>query len=327
MISWKRLLGLETRAGGYTDQVTAAILERAGQPAEADPSKLAAITTASGVWSRAMAGLSAEGRHSEAVTPGWLSRVGADLVRRGEHFSLLEIADGRPILLPAISADVDRTGRWRLELPEPGRDEAGKSRRRTVTAPVEQVVSLVWESDPSQPGRGCGPPWKGVEAELGVELQETALRAPLPAGILSTEQKMDTEGRQRTRDSWRQSFGSARGKRDVGLLDQDMKILPLAHPGSDPLRAWTESREAAILAACGIPPGIEGRDQWRHFLTAAVGPMARRMQEELQRKLVVDIEISLAPLRGNDLATRTRSAKQLHESGFSKDEIQRICDL
>ena len=78
-----------------------------------------------------------------------LARIGRDLMRNGESLHILEVVDGRLVL---VSAEWDVVGAWptlacyQVDMPQPGlhRQRPGPPAGRLV------LVLLTWESDPGR---------------------------------------------------------------------------------------------------------------------------------------------------------------------------------
>ena len=80
------------------------------------------------------------------------------------------------------------------------------------------------------------------------------------------------------------------------------------------LRGLRSDAALAVLAACGIPPGLasEGgtaqgaREDFRRFILASVEPLLKRVVEEFELKLETKISIDLSALMAHDVVSRSR---------------------
>ena len=103
---WRR----ETRAdSSYTDALVASITANASGATTAFPTATAALEACAGFVGRAFAAaeVATDARTLEVLTPAVLSMIGRALIRRGEVVLLIRVVDGRLVLLPAASHDVD----------------------------------------------------------------------------------------------------------------------------------------------------------------------------------------------------------------------------
>ena len=340
---WKR----ETRAAtGYADALTLALLREAeGVDApKAQAEAVAAVEAAAGMLGRAFASADVEGGRADVLTPGVLSCIGRDLVRRGESVYLVETRRDVLTLTPCASWDVcgthdPATWRYAVEL-------AGPSQTVTATRPGAAVIHCRWSAPPSRPWRGEGPlELAGLSSELLSSLetrlgQEAA--APVAQVIPSPSSGDETA-------TLRKTIRDARGGLALvpsmagGGWTGDRAAAPvhdwrLSRLGADPpesLRALRTDVGRAVAAACGIPPDlIEAgsdsagqRESYRRWLWSSVVPVGRLVAEELSAKLDAPIAFTFDRLGAGDLQGRTRSAKQLVEAGWDRAEAARIAGL
>ena len=107
--------------------------------------------------------------------------------------------------------------------------------------------------------------------------------------------------------------------------------------GPEPNEATLTARdglERSLMAACGIPPAMvspsatanASREALRQFLWLTISPVVGLASAELAR-LGLDPKIDLSQLNASDLAGRTRSFKQLVESGMDAGDATRLTGL
>ncbi len=174
----------ETRSQGA---YTASYVQSARMAAMGTETALSAtIATCSGVWTRSIGMLSAEGGAADALNPAVLSAIGADLFWRGE--SCWHIAfDGSDLALTrAAHWDEQAGGRFLLSIPTPDGTES-------IKALSPEVVRLVINPDPAMPWRGRSPlAFLGLSAKLMADLEGAVVNAlpyagkgilPLPANL------------------------------------------------------------------------------------------------------------------------------------------------
>ena len=152
----------EKRATGgtnssYTDALIRTIVNQAGGTV-ANPSATGALEMASGTIARAFMAAEIEGPDSikETLTPGLLSMIGRELIRRGEWIGVIEIKGGRPMVYPVAYVTVNGgydPDSWTYEL-----TLAGPDRTSTLySVGAERVIHIRYAQDPERPWRGVGP--------------------------------------------------------------------------------------------------------------------------------------------------------------------------
>ena len=139
----------------FTDAIVAAIQSQATGSELAQPNATAAVETAAGFYSRALATaiVSGAGMAEDALTPSVLSLAARDLIRRGESVFAIEVERDRLMLRPAGSWDVRGGPRessywYRLDL-------FGPSGNETRFVPGASVLHFRYAVDPSRPWTGC----------------------------------------------------------------------------------------------------------------------------------------------------------------------------
>ena len=337
----------EVRASsGYTDALTLALLRNAegADVPRAQAEAVAAVEAAVGMVGRAFASASVTGDPGGALTPSMLSCIGRQLVRRGESLHLVEVRGGLMTLAPCASWDVygshdPATWSYQVQL-------SGPSQQSVVTRPGAAVVHCRWSSPPSRPWIGEGPlELAGLSSELLSSLetrlgQEAA--APVAQVIPAPSSGTETETLRKTIRDARgglalvptMAAGGWTGDRTAAPV-RDWQLSRLGANPPESLRALRTDVGRSVAAACGIPPGlIEAgndsagqREAYRRWLWSTIVPLGRLVAEELSAKLSADISFSFDRLGAGDLQGRTRSYKQLIESGMGKDRAAELAGL
>ena len=103
---WEKLEVLDS---SYTDALVSLIVEQSSGSTLAKPAATAALEASSSIVARcfAAADVSAPDQYREALGPSTLSLIGRSLIRDGEAVFAIEIRDGRVVLIPAASWDVE----------------------------------------------------------------------------------------------------------------------------------------------------------------------------------------------------------------------------
>ena len=98
----------EKRSGGYSDGVLSLLLSRATGTVKGDPSALAALEVASGLWSRSLsiARVEPQDEVTKAISPRFLATVGRSIVRHGSSIWAITVTNGRVVLTEASGWDV-----------------------------------------------------------------------------------------------------------------------------------------------------------------------------------------------------------------------------
>ena len=127
---------VEARAS-YTDSITNAILAQASSAA-ATAEGTAAIESASGLLSRGFASAEVSGADGLPITPGFLARVGRDLIWPGESVFLIDVDGGAVRLHPVANYEIagsydPSTWVYSVEL-------AGPSRSARLVRPASAIL-------------------------------------------------------------------------------------------------------------------------------------------------------------------------------------------
>ena len=335
----------ETRAC-YTDALTLSLIREADgvDAPKAQAEAVAAVEAAAGMVGRAFASAAVEGDPFGVLTPSLLAGIGRELVRRGESLHLIEARSGSVRLVPAVHWDVYGgydPSTWRYEA-----EAVGPTQTLTMTRPGAAVAHCRWSSPPSRPWKGEGPlELAGLSSELLSSLetrlgQEAAARVAQVIPSPSSGEETAT-----LRSTIRDANGGLAlvptmmaGAWTGDRTQEPRKDWQIQRLGANPpevLRALRSDVGRHVAAACGIPPDlIEAgtdsagqREAYRRWLWSSIVPVGRIVSEELSAKLDASIALTFDRLGAGDLQGRTRSAKQLVEAGWSREEAARIAGL
>ena len=313
----------------------------------AAPETTAAAETAAGLLSRSLsvAEVSPSNNLTACITPSFLARVGSDLIRCGEHLSVIDVDDGMITLKPAsawtvIEGSTDPDS-WivRAEIPKP------HGTQQIITR-WDGVICSHWSTSPREPWQGIGPLTGSAltsallahsERSLGLEQS-----GPI-GGLLAIPADADTE--------------LAPTTNQISELDGQIGVVPSIAGGlgggtdAGPQREWqvnrlgpmppapsvTLCREAAhaVLAACGVPIELvaggggsaASREAYRRFERTTVAPIAHCLASELSTKLEIEVRLDLGAMAASDMAGRGRAFKIFAEHGYSPAQAAEILRL
>ena len=202
---------------------------------------------------------------------------------------------------------------------------------RKRTLPAESVIHLRYATRPDKPWAGISPLGMASETQalagwlekrLAQEVSTaTAYVLPLPEGRSdSTSLKADLKkggGRLHLVDTV--AGGWSEGKQSAPAQDWVSKRLGASPPES--LGKLRGDVKDDIFGAYGIPSSIHGtggsaRESYRQFLSSTIQPLAKMVIEELAAKLdTPTLSLDFTELRAADIASRSRSVKQLVDAG------------
>ena len=349
----------ETRqqGAGFTDSVVRALISAATGGTVRDASAMAALEAAAGAYARAFAVAEVHPATpaTRALTPELLALAGRDLIRRGEFLWLIRVArDGAVSLLPCGSWDIrgswDRSD-WFARL-----DLFGPSGNTTRLVPYSAVVHGKYSIDAARPWFGISPlGWASLTGKLHAATEDALADEaggtrghvlPVPVGPDADGDADDTNdpNKQLRTDiaSLRGSTvmvestaaGWSEGATAAPRLDWKAQRLGAAPPA--PLVDLRSQSARAVLAACGISPGLfeaggdaaGKREAWRLFLHGAVAPIAALLADELAVKLdVPGLRLSFDRLFASDLSGRARAFQSLTGGGMEAERAAELAGL
>ncbi len=335
------LLGVETRAQGYTAIIQQAV-GRAMRDPGSDAASTAAVEFGLGLLSRAFA-VATVSPDLPALGAQYRSGLILDLLSRGNHVALITVQGGGIRLHRASHYDVQggydpETWRYHLSLP-------GPTTSASIDAPAAQVVHVRYGATADQPWRGESPlAAAGISADLLARV-ETSLRREFAAlsvqlvthpGAYLPNQAARREFAQSLSDSERQVLVDAgnEGWRSRGSSGGSWQQVRL---GPEPTAHEVELRSQVaqdVLSAMGIPAGLyqprEGavsRESYRQLLTACVQPYAALAEEELAAKLAQPVRLGFHRLAAADVAARARAYGSLVQAGVAPDSAAMIAGI
>lgn len=307
------------------------------------PEGVGAISSAAGLWSRAVSSAEVQPDGLQAVlTRDVLSAIGGGIVLRGDVLFLIDLDRfGRLRLTQAASWDVgeasDGSYVYAAEVAIAGKNHA--TRRRIVGE--QGVLRFTWATDPKRPWAGVGP-LSGITGQLAERLElsltrdasiTTGMVMPQPDGVSKTAIAQIKgalqlgKGKMTLVETQVQGFGQGREAAPAAEWKQ-VRYGPEIPNSNITLRGAVAD---SIFQACGIPLGLTRssgaaatRDSYRQFVAVAVQPIVHRLEAELTAKLGQPVTLDLGELAKPDLVSRTRAAGSLSQAGFSKEEIVKI---
>ena len=329
----------------FSDAVVEAIVAAAGGTAPADPTAIAAVEAAVGLYARCLAGATVTDA-TGAVTPPVLALIGRDLIRRGESVHLVEVRGNRVTLIPAGSWDV--RGPWREESWFYRLDLFGPSGNITRFVPAPAVVHARYAVDPARPWLGISPlGWAratgtlaaNLEQRLGEEAGGTVAHIlPIPQdpggedsplSDLKTDIKSAKGGTVLT-----ETTAAAWGEGPAGAPQRDWRASRIGADPPETLPVLRRDVFEAVLGACGVPvslftdaDGTSQRESFRRFLTTAVIPLGDLIGDELAGKLETPIRLDFTHLYAHDLAGRAGAFGKLVAGGVTVDKALVIAGL
>ena len=338
----------ETRDSSFTDSLIAQIVSQASGGTLARPAATGALEASASIIARCFAAAVVSGppHFVAALGPSTLSMIGRALIRQGEVLFAIEIRDGRVVLIPAASWDVEgehdpATWSYRLTL-------GGPSRLTTLEpVPSEGMVHIRLQSDPEQPWRGVSPlASAAIAGRLSAEtMQALSDEVSGPRGFLLPS---PVGGNDPTVAALKADIRALRGK--VALVEStssgwaadgaqqrpkgDWESRRLGAAPGAPLIEQAELASREVYAACGVPLSVvttsEGtgqREGFRRLLHSTIMPLARIVAEELSLKFEVDIGLSFDGLFAADLAGRARAFQSLVGGGMDVAKAAALAGL
>ena len=350
---WSRSRGasVEVRESQpFTDAVVGAIFAEASGSVAGDPSGLAALEVAAGLYARSFASATiTPSTVADVVGPDVRALIARNLIRRGESVHLIEVNSGQLGLIPVGSWDV--RGPWRETNWWYRVDTFGPSGNATHFVPSDAVVHARYAVDPARPWHGISPlGWARststlaahLERRLGEEAGGTVAHVlPIPQDGgdgtdtdpltgLKADIRNAAGGTVLTETT---SAGWGEGKMAAPQADWQPRRIGANPPAVLPgLRADVFG---AVLNACGVPvslatdaDGTSQRESFRRFLTTALEPIGELVAAELSRKLdTPGIRFDFTQTYAHDLAGRAQAFGKLVKGGMAVGEAVAVAGL
>ena len=334
----------------FTDAVVAALTAQPGGTAAGDPSAIAALEAAAGLYAAAFAGATVTPANpmTAGLTPAVRALMARDLIRRGENVHQLRIEGGMVRLQPIGSWDVrggpdERTWWYRI-------DEFGPSGNLTHFVPSGAVVHARYAVDASRPWFGLAPlQWARSTGTLAANL-ETRLGEeaggpvghllPVPAdggdgGDDDPQAMLKADlaaGRGRTMLVETTSAGYGEGRQAAPQDDWKPRRFGASPP--DTLPTLRTDAALAVLAACQVPAalftdadGTSQREAWRRWAMGPLAGLAAIVEAELAAKLDQPVRFDFSGLWAADMAGRASSFKAMATGGMDAAKAAGLAGL
>ena len=278
------------------------------------------------------------------LTPGLLSMMGRELIRRGEWLGLIEVKNGVPIIYPVAYVTVNGgydPDSWTYEL-----TLAGPDRTSTLySVGAERVIHIRYAQDPERPWRGVGPIQAAALAgRLSAEtLEALGDEASGPRGLIPTHARKD--GQDDTLTLMRADVRKAKGsmlfvesmadafQSGAERSPQDWQAKRFGAMVPDAMVDMSSMVTREIVSACGVSPTLFDpkssaamREAWRQLLFGTVAPLGRIVAAELSAKLF-PLTLEWQELRASDLQGRARAVQSLTAAGVDQEKALEMAGL
>ena len=332
----------ETRQETFTDAAVALLTENANS-AKASPNSIAALEIALGLWGRAFASATVTPPSiAGAVTPSVLEMIGRELIRVGEAVFLIEVADGRLMLQPSKTWDLQGgpdPASWTYAI-----TLAGPSTTTTTRNVSERrVIHPRYAVDPDRPWRGVGPLTRAKTTATLAANVETRLSEETGQSAGSVMAVPDGKSKGALQTDLRsikgllalvESTASGWGDGEQGAPKRDLVQNRIGANPPAVLATLRSDAALSVLAMCGVPTtlleradGTALRESWRQFLHASVTPVADIVAAELSDKLAVDVGLSFDRMFASDLSGRARAFQSMVGGGMPVDKAAALAGL
>ena len=347
---WSKREPEKRAAVPFTDAVVAALTAQAAGTAAGDPSAIAALEAAAGLYAHAFAGarVTPANAATAGLTPACRALIARDLIRRGESVHAIEVRDGGIRLAPVGSWDVrggpdERDWWYRC-------DVFGPSGNETRFVPSGAVLHLRYAVDAARPWHGVGPlGWARATGTLAANL-ETRLgeEAGGPVGHLlpiptdggdggdddpQAALKRDlAAGKGRTMLVETTSAGFGEGRTAAPAEDWKPRRFGASPP--DSLPTLRTDAAMAVLSACQVPAGlfmdaqgVAQREAWRRWAMGPLAGLAAIVEAELAAKLDQPVRLDFSGLWASDLSGRAASFKAMVTGGMDAAKAAGLAGL
>ena len=348
---WQREPEPEKReAIPFSDAIVAALHSQAAGTATGDPSAIAALEAAAGLYAAAFAGatLTPANPMTAGLTPACRALIARDLIRRGESVHRIRIEGGGVRLQPIGSWDVrgaadERFWWYRL-------DEYGPSDNTTDVVSGMSVLHFRYAVDSARPWYGLAPlQWARATGTLAANLEvrlgeETGgpighlLPVPQDGGDGGDDDplamlKADlAAGRGATLLVETTSAGFGEGRQAAPAEDWKPRRFGASPP--DALPTLRADAALAVLAACQVPAslvsdadGTSQREAWRRWAMGPLAGLAATVEAELQTKLDQPVRFDFSGLWAADMAGRASSFKAMVTAGMDPGKAAGLAGL
>lgn len=328
---WQQTEVRETQP--FSDAVITALISAADGTTAGDPSQIAALETAAGLYA---ACFQAATVNHPALSAGVRGLIARDLIRRGESVLQIRVDNGMVRLQPIGSWDVrggpaETTWFYRV-------DEFGPSGNLTHFIPSQGVVHTRYAIDPSRPWLGLGPlQWARAMGTLAANL-ETRLgeEAGAPVGAYlpypqdqGGEDDTDADKLAAIKADIRSARGSqvfiesvnAVAESRMAAPNTDFKPSEHRFGANPPATLPTLRTDAAraVLSACQVPaalfderaPGTTVKEQYRRFAMGPLAGLAAIIEAELSIKLETPVRFDFSGLWAHDIVGRSQAFQKL----------------
>lgn len=348
---WQREPEPERReAVPFTDAVVAALTAQAGGTGTGDPSAIAALEAAAGLYAAAFAAatVSPANPMTAGLSPACRALIARDCIRRGESVHRIRIEDGGVRLQPVGSWDVrgaadERAWWYRL-------DEYGPSDNTTDVVSGMSVIHCRYAVDSARPWYGLAPlQWARATGTLAANL-ETRLGEetggsvghllPVPAdggdgGDADPNKDLKADlraGKGRTMLIETTSAGWGEGRQAAPAEDWKPRRFGASPP--DALPTLRADAALAVLAACQVPAalftdadGTSQRESWRRWAMGPLAGLAATVEAELSGKLDQPVRLDFSGLWAADMAGRASSFKAMVTAGMDPAKAAALSGL
>ena len=336
----------EPEQRSYTSRVIAESTAAAEGPSAETPLTTAALEAAAGLYSACFAAARLD-PEVPALSPSVRALVARNLIRLGQDYHQIEMRDGGLVLVPVGYAyPYSQSPDPMVWLYQSSVYTPSGSRHQWIHGAA--MLHCRYAVDPERPWIGI-PPWRwastsgalagSLEKRIGEEsAAPVGHLLPVPADggdggdddpLASLKGDMAAaKGRSMLVETT--SAGWAEGKAAAPQSDfKQQRFGGLIPETSVSLRS---DAAQAVLSACGVPgalvdSGADGtaqREAWRRFAMGPLAGMAALVEEEIAKKLDVQVRFDFRALWAHDLAGRASSFKALITGGM---EVERAAAL
>ena len=326
----------------YTEAVAEAVAQSIGAAPgySASAQATAALEIASGLWSRAFAGVevSPSTMRTQILSASVMSHIGRYLVRRGEAVLLIRATPRSIALLPCASWDISggvSEDDWTYRV-----DLYGATGNVSRIVPSASVIHVRYASDPASPWQGVSPvAWAArTGGILGSMEAMLAAEAKGKSGYVleSNSQTMAAAVQKQSKDFQLQLdggtfMGPVKGPMETG----QSQVIRLGMDTPPEVRMLHGEIAEAVLSACGVPPSLARvgeatgiREAWRLFLSGTIEPVGRMVREHLAERMDEPaLRLDFSGLLGIDVRARVFGTLAASGQGLDPERAARVAGL